>query len=72
MTDMPWDDFPDHDEIELPDLGGDFVTPAERAATWAQMARDYQTQGLTRAEIAYALCVDEPTVDRLLPAGGAQ
>ncbi|WP_331732470.1 hypothetical protein [Streptomyces sp. NBC_00989] len=49
----------------------DYIEPAHRPATWAAMARDYAARGWLRHEIASALCVDEPTVDRLLAAGDA-
>ena len=65
MSDMPWDDFPDLDEP-----GCDYVQPADRSAEWASMAAEFARQGLTRSEIAYALCVDEPTAARLLELAG--
>ncbi len=49
----------------------DYIEPAHRPAAWAAMARDYAARGWLRHDIAYALCVDEPTVDRLLAAGDA-
>jgi DNA-binding transcriptional regulator LsrR (DeoR family) len=49
----------------------DYIEPGDRPAAWAALAREYAARNWTRDEIAYALCVDEPTVDRLLAAGGA-
>lgn len=43
-----------------------YIEPEDRSAAWATMARQYVARGWRRDEIAYALCVDEPTVDRLL------
>lgn len=48
-----------------------YIEPEDRSAAWATMARQYVARGWPRDEIAYALCVDEPTVERLLAAGGA-
>ncbi|MFE9770003.1 hypothetical protein ACFYPC_36685 [Streptomyces sp. NPDC005808] len=48
----------------------DYIEPEARAAAWAAMAREYAARGWPRHDIAYALCVDEPTVDQLLAAGG--
>ncbi|WP_460071119.1 hypothetical protein [Streptomyces sp. YKOK-I1] len=52
-------------------LGADYVQPADRPAKWAEMAKSLARDGLGAAEIAVKLCVDEPTVGRLL-AGGIQ
>lgn len=49
----------------------DYIEPAHRPRAWATMACDYAARGWLRHEIAYALCVDGPTVDRLLAAGDA-
>ncbi|WP_128380317.1 hypothetical protein [Streptomyces cavernae] len=49
----------------------DYIEPGDRAAVWRALAREYAAQNWPRHEIAYALCVDEPTVDRLLAAEGA-
>ncbi|MEU9412217.1 hypothetical protein AB0E08_41895 [Streptomyces sp. NPDC048281] len=49
----------------------DYVEPEDRPAAWADMAREYAARRWLRHEIAFALCVDEPTVDRLLAIGEA-
>lgn len=49
----------------------DYIEPGDRPAAWVAMARGYAARNWPRHEIAYALCVDEPTVDRLLAAEGA-
>lgn len=49
----------------------DYIEPGDRPAAWMALAREYAARNWTRRDIAYALCVDEPTLDRLLPAGGA-
>jgi hypothetical protein len=44
----------------------DYIEPRDRPAAWAAMAHEYVAQGRPRDEIASALCIDEPTLDRLL------
>ena len=44
----------------------DYIEPGDRTDAWAAMAAELAGQELTHADIAYALCVDEPTVARLL------
>lgn len=69
MTDMPWTDFPD-DDSRPTDIGADYIPPADRPAAWAAMAAGLANDGRTEAEIAAALCVDEPTAARLLLLAG--
>jgi hypothetical protein len=66
MTDMPWDDFPDDDQV-----GADYVPPADRVPEWAEMAASFARDGWGADEIANALCVDEATVARLLRLAGS-
>lgn len=54
------------DEIPIGDVGSDYVQPADRPAAWAAMAAGLANDGRSPAQIADALCVDEPTVHRLL------
>ncbi|GGN46334.1 hypothetical protein [Streptomyces fuscichromogenes] len=49
----------------------DYIEPADRPAAWATMAHEYAARDWPRPEIASALCVDEPTVDRLLAMGAS-
>ncbi|MCQ8833791.1 hypothetical protein [Streptomyces malaysiensis] len=49
----------------------DYIEPGDRPAAWMALAREYAARNWPRHEIAYALCVDEPTVDQLLADGGA-
>ncbi|MEU5298030.1 hypothetical protein [Streptomyces umbrinus] len=48
----------------------DYIDPADRPAAWAAMARECAARDWPRHGIANALCIDEPTVDRLLAAEG--
>ncbi|MFR0367628.1 hypothetical protein [Streptomyces sp. MCC20] len=48
-----------------------YIEPDDRPAAWMALAREYEARNWPRHEIAYALCVDEPTVDCLLAAEGA-
>jgi hypothetical protein len=50
----------------------DYIEPGDRPAAWAAMAHEYVAQRRPRDEIAYALCVDEPTLDRLLATGSQE
>lgn len=59
VADCPWC-------ANLPDVGADYVQPANRPAKWAEMAADLAREGHSPAEIAQKLSVDEPTVARLL------
>ena len=45
-----------------------YIEPAGRPAEWARMAAALADQGRSVAEIADALCVDEPTAAALLGA----
>jgi hypothetical protein len=49
----------------------DYIEPGDRPAAWITLACEYAARNWPRRDIAYALCVDEPTVDRLLAAGKA-
>ncbi|GHE34239.1 hypothetical protein [Streptomyces capitiformicae] len=49
----------------------DYIEPDDRPAAWMALAREYAARNWPRHEIAYALCVDEPTVDQLLADEGA-
>lgn len=42
-------------------MSGMYVEPADRPDVWAEMVRELAAEGRTPAEIADALCVDEPT-----------
>lgn len=43
-----------------------YIEPEHRTAAWAAMAADRHRTGQSLAQIAAALCVDEPTARRLL------
>lgn len=51
-------------------LGSLYVQPADRPTAWAAMAAGLANDGRTTAQIADALCVDEPTAIRLLAVAG--
>jgi hypothetical protein len=48
----------------------EYVQPADRETAWAAMAAGLANDGYTPAQIADALCVDEPTAVRLLAHAG--
>ncbi len=56
----PWDEQP-----SIPGLGDSYIEPADRPDAWAVMARNLAAAGRTPAQIADALCIDEPTADLL-------
>jgi len=50
--------------------GSEYVQPADRPVAWAAMAAGLANDGRSPAQIADALCVDEPTAIRLLECAG--
>lgn len=58
------------DDFPAGQLGSEYVQPADRPAAWAAMAAGLANDGRTLAQIADALCVDEPTAVRLLEVAG--
>lgn len=49
------------DGLPIDALGSEYVQPADRPTAWAAMARHLLHEGRTTAQIADALCIDEPT-----------
>ncbi|MEW1867012.1 hypothetical protein AB0420_02240 [Streptomyces caelestis] len=54
-----------HDD-ETPWRSEDYIEPIDRPAAWGEMAASLARDGFGPEEIATMLCVDEPTVARLL------
>lgn len=65
MTDLSVHDAEPGDELPV---GEDYVSPADRPAEWARMARELAASGYSEDQITRALAVDEVTVQRLLEA----